>query len=741
MLTKIILSQVASYKSPAIVETDKKINLIYGLNGTGKSTFSNYLMNHSHIRFKGCSVEGLSDDHELMVYSQDFVRDNFFEPEGLKGIFTLSKTNKDAETKIENAKVEIDKLRTELTEKQNELKLERETISEKITASQNVAWKVRTDYSGGDRILEFCLDNLKNSKEKLFNYLATIPKPVTEPPKSVKDLKNELESISGDNSKKYSNLPSIDCRLAYIESDALFEKQIIGNDSSTVSDLITELGNSDWVKDGLEYLSHKDSQENESCPFCQEKTISKLLIKNIEDYFDKSYENDKNLLQSLLSDYCQVRQSILRKNLFETNPKYEIYKKDFEINYEKFTKILDENIKIIEDKIKSPSRPLFLKSSSETLGALNEIIRNINILVTEHNQKIDEKGAIATNIKKDFWSVMRWNYDQTISAHNIEKTNSAKKIHAISNSTKALETDIRVQQDIIRVQQAQTVNIDEAIENINNGLTDLSITDFKIKKYSENRYKIIRDEADNGVFHSLSEGEKMIISFIYFIELCRGKKEATEVSKKKVIVIDDPMSSLSHIYVFNIGRLIKNEFFGVSKKNIDKQTKEESFHMDSPYEQVFILTHSLYFFYEMTETNHKIRSHTQNLFRLIKNERGSRFQSMKYESIQNEYQAYWYIIRDDSQPPALIANCMRNIIEYFFNFVEKKDLNNFFQQEPLRSNRYLAFNRYINRESHSLGQNIFDYKEFDYEEFKSAFQELFKLANYEEHYNKMMGTK
>ena len=48
---------------------------------------------------------------------------------------------------------------------------------------------------------------------------------------------------------------------------------------------------------------------------------------------------------------------------------------------------------------------------------------------------------------------------------------------------------------------------------------------------------------------------------------------------------------------------------------------------------------------------------------------------------------------------------------------------------------------YINRESHSLGQNIFDYKEFDYEEFKSAFKELFKLANYEEHYNKMMGTK
>lgn len=497
MLNKIVLSRVASYKLPTTLETDKKINLIYGLNGTGKSTFSNYLMNHSHTRFKDCSIEGLSYDHELMVYSQDFVRDNFFEPDGLKGIFTLSKTNKNAETKIENAQIEIERLKTELAKKEDKLKLEKETIIEKFSVSQNVTWKIRTDYSGGDRVLEFCLDKLKNSKETLFNHLVSILKPVTKPSKSVQDLKSELESISGDNSQKYPSLPLINCQLEYIESASLFEKQIIGNDSSMVSDLITELGNSDWVRDGLEYLSYRDGQKNENCPFCQEKTISNLLIKNIEDYFDKSYESDKKSINHFLENYCQVRQSIIQKNIFEKNPKYEFYKNDFEIGYEKFTKILDDNIKMIEEKIKSPSRPVLLKSSSDALESLNAIIQYINILVAEHNQKIDKKGEIRTSIKGDFWSVMRWEYDQTISAYNIEKANSAKKIHAILNSTRALETDIRVQQDIIRVQQAQTVNIDEAIENINNGLIDLSITDFKIKKYSENRYKIIRDNADD----------------------------------------------------------------------------------------------------------------------------------------------------------------------------------------------------------------------------------------------------
>jgi wobble nucleotide-excising tRNase len=213
----------------------------------------------------------------------------------------------------------------------------------------------------------------------------------------------------------------------------------------------------------------------------------------------------------------------------------------------------------------------------------------------------------------------------------------------------------------------------------------------------------------------------MIISFLYFIELCRGKKEATETGKKKIIVIDDPISSLSHIYVFNVGRLIHNEFLRSDK-----------------YEQVFLLTHSLYFFYEMTDTNKERRKEQQKLFRLRKNTTGSEILEMKYEEIQNDYHSYWFVVKDDKQPAALIANCMRNIIEYFFNFVEKRDLNDIFQKQEMQDNRFQAFNRYINRESHSLGQNIFDIKEFNYQDFKDAFAELFKVTGYENHYKKMI---
>ena len=47
----------------------------------------------------------------------------------------------------------------------------------------------------------------------------------------------------------------------------------------------------------------------------------------------------------------------------------------------------------------------------------------------------------------------------------------------------------------------------------------------------------------------------------------------------------------------NIGRLIHNEFLRTEK-----------------YNQIFILTHSLYFFYELTNTNHRERKETQKLF-------------------------------------------------------------------------------------------------------------------------------
>lgn len=113
---------------------------------------------------------------------------------------------------------------------------------------------------------------------------------------------------------------------------------------------------------------------------------------------------------------------------------------------------------------------------------------------------------------------------------------------------------------------------------------------------------------------------------------------------------------------------------------------------------------------------------------------------MEYHEVQNEYQAYWSIIKDDEQPKPLIAICMRNIVEYFFAFISNKELKYLFNENEFRDdNKFQAFYRYINREAHSDGSNLSYFKEFNFNDFKYGFEKLFNETGHTNHYEKMMG--
>ena len=119
MITKISIQQVASYgKDPNVLETDKKINLIYGLNETGKTTISKFLQNKDDHDFSNCSIEGLNNE-KILVYNKNFINDNFYQ-DTQKGIFSLKSENKEAKVKIERANKEIKKINDQI--KNDELK-------------------------------------------------------------------------------------------------------------------------------------------------------------------------------------------------------------------------------------------------------------------------------------------------------------------------------------------------------------------------------------------------------------------------------------------------------------------------------------------------------------------------------------------------------------------------------------------------------------------------------------------
>lgn len=79
VITRISVKNTASYgETLVILETDKKINLIYGLNGTGKTTISKFLQDKNNKCFSDCSIEGLNSE-KVLVYNQKFIDDNFYQ--------------------------------------------------------------------------------------------------------------------------------------------------------------------------------------------------------------------------------------------------------------------------------------------------------------------------------------------------------------------------------------------------------------------------------------------------------------------------------------------------------------------------------------------------------------------------------------------------------------------------------------------------------------------------------------
>ena len=329
MIKKITMHNVASYKNMVSLETDKKINLLYGLNGTGKSTLSDYLYNRHESKFKDCSVEGIGVSDEILVYNQQFIRDNFYETENIPGIFTLSKENKEIKKIIDDAKKHL----SDLIKEKDNLEIEKKKIIFKyekdIQEYQNVVWKIKTDFSGGDRVLEYCLDGLKANKNTLFNYLTGLDNGFQDINYTIEDLKREaIELESG--GVKESTIDRISIDVDDIEKSELLKKVIVGNKNSTVANLIEKLNNSDWVNKGLDYVDN--NEEPATCPFCQQKTITKGFLEQIEEYFDKSYQEDKARLDSMMRSYVDKTSILianiekLEKNKFiESNQKKSIY--------------------------------------------------------------------------------------------------------------------------------------------------------------------------------------------------------------------------------------------------------------------------------------------------------------------------------------------------------------------------------------------------------------------------------
>jgi len=100
MINKISIKGVTSYPEDKFIDLGplKRINLIYGLNGSGKSTVGNYLQDITGNRYQKCQIDPPLKQEQIFVYNQRFVEKNFHQ-ESHPGIFTLNEGNIEAKEK------------------------------------------------------------------------------------------------------------------------------------------------------------------------------------------------------------------------------------------------------------------------------------------------------------------------------------------------------------------------------------------------------------------------------------------------------------------------------------------------------------------------------------------------------------------------------------------------------------------------------------------------------------------
>lgn len=116
---------------------------------------------------------------------------------------------------------------------------------------------------------------------------------------------------------------------------------------------------------------------------------------------------------------------------------------------------------------------------------------------------------------------------------------------------------------------------------------------------------------------------------------------------------------------------------------------------------------------------------------------------MERHSLQNDYQTYWQVVKDCKEgkaQPNMLPNAMRNILEYYFNFIHKQaNLKKALDEIGENNHEFKPLFRYINRKSHSDSINLFDTGAVTTEKYLEKFKEIFTETGYEEHYSNMIG--
>lgn len=737
MINKIKLINCVPFQQAELSDC-KKINFVFGANGSGKSTISSLLADSPDSRFRESIIEWDSANKEtIYVYNRDFRRKHF--QHTIPGVFTMGSATIEDIKQLEQMKGDLSFKKEEWANKNHTYqKYMQEVIPTREKRFKEEAWNRILKANESDFSMAF--EGLRGSKEKFINALK---QRITGIPGhegticDLVDLRARARALYAGKSERCEHFV-LDIsvwleKIQVIRANPIWDTVIGGNKDIDIAALIDELGNSSWVDQGRQYLRRGSN----ICPFCQQETISDDFRVKIESFFDKEYKRRISEMERLLEEYIDAANHIISaiEDVVVNEVAIKIGKLDTEIYFIKkdlLSSMYSEHENMIGKKIKEPGIKILIPDVSSPVQEIMNLLNVANTIIAAHNKLIDERDIEETKLTDDVWATVIHSEDSLIKGYQTDINNLIKAADGIKRTCDSEKTAIKKLEESVIEKGKNITSVQPTIDEINRLLKGYGFTSFSIQPADgyDNYYCIKRDDGSSAT-DTLSEGEETFLTFLYFMQWTKGSIDPEHLAEKKIIVLDDPISSLDSNILYIVGTMVKDLSSSIRQGTGDVN-------------QLFVLTHNVFFHKEASFIDRRTKEHGNVNYWIVRKDDGiSTIMSYGMKNpISTSYELLWQELRDNEKMSRIsIQNTMRRIIENYFGMLGNENVDYLisFFSEPEDQMIAKSLIAWINDGSHSIPDDLYIDSYTDAVlKYKAVFKKIFYRSGNESHYKMMM---